>query len=230
MYKGIEQRSKYPSVLPLLLVTAHRNLVKTARLTSLQRTRDTTDFLPLRGQVILATLASSMRLFCSALRVLFTISLSFSPSLPKYFLHSVCTTNSGNNRQNRDSLLINISLKRNRQIRTLQPCFSFQRGRQRVASSSDSVRTFGKYSKTMSIIAASLYSFQASAFFIIWSASALAFASIANASASPFKRRLSASASASRITRLRWASANFSNLKKTTTYSFALNVQIKLVD
>ena len=43
-------------------------------------------------------------------------------------------------------------------------------------------------------MAASLYSFQASAFLAILSASALALASIANASASP--RRISASASA----------------------------------
>lgn len=46
--------------------------------------------------------------------------------------------------------------------------------------------TFGKASSTMSTTAASWYSFQASAFFSICSASAFAFASTANASASPF--------------------------------------------
>lgn len=46
--------------------------------------------------------------------------------------------------------------------------------------------TLGSVSNTMSTIAASWYSFQASAFFAICSASAFAFASMANASASPF--------------------------------------------
>lgn len=45
--------------------------------------------------------------------------------------------------------------------------------------------TFGNVSKNISTIAASLYSLKASAFLAICSASALAFASIANASASP---------------------------------------------
>lgn len=62
-------------------------------------------------------------------------------------------------------------------------------------------------------MAASLYSFIASAFFIIWSASALPLASMAKASASPFSRKLSDSASASKIILVRWASAIFSNLK-----------------
>lgn len=48
------------------------------------------------------------------------------------------------------------------------------------------VDTFGMVSNTISTTAASLYSFHASAFFAICSASAVALASIANASASPF--------------------------------------------
>ena len=47
--------------------------------------------------------------------------------------------------------------------------------------------TFGSASSIISNIAASLYSFQASAFLAIFSASALALASIENASASPCK-------------------------------------------
>ncbi|KAE9531305.1 hypothetical protein AGLY_010511 [Aphis glycines] len=57
--------------------------------------------------------------------------------------------------------------------------------------------TFGNASRTILIIAAFLYSLHASAFFIACSASALAFAWIANDSASPLSLSVSASASAS---------------------------------
>lgn len=53
------------------------------------------------------------------------------------------------------------------------------------SSESYQLVTLGKVSKTISTIAASLYSLKASAFFAICSASAFALASIANASASP---------------------------------------------
>ena len=56
------------------------------------------------------------------------------------------------------------------------------------------ILTFGMASSIISRMAASLYSFQASAFLAIFSASALALVSIAKASASP--RSISASASA----------------------------------
>ena len=46
--------------------------------------------------------------------------------------------------------------------------------------------TFGMVAKTISTTAASLYSFHASAFLAICSASAVALASMAKASASPF--------------------------------------------
>lgn len=94
------------------------------------------------------------------------------------------------------------------------------------------IHTFGNASKSISTIAASRYSRKASAFLDICSASALALADIAKASASPRIRILnldnlyhlheenikknccyctdSASASASKITRLRFASAIFS--------------------
>lgn len=88
--------------------------------------------------------------------------------------------------------------------------------------------TLGRESRSMSTIAASRYSFHASAFFDICSASALAFASIANASASPRILTDSASASASRMTRCLLASASFSSLhKEETSTIMKLRCQIR---
>merc|ERR1712203_975054 len=81
-----------------------------------------------------------------------------------------------------------------------------------VNGEATSAAILGSVCNIMSTTAAFPYSFQASAFLAICSASALALASIANASASPFNVIASASASASRTALSLSASAIFSNL------------------